>query len=233
MLRDYAKAVGISLDVVALEPPALFERLEACNYDAVYMRALMSDPIGLSLDYWLSSGDAHLWNMASKTPATEWEKEIDRLMTEQASTIEMARRKTIFNDVQRIFAENLPVLYFAAPRLYAHSVRLRRGAVGDAAAGAVERGLAERHGRSRRETLMARFLVRRVIFAVLLVFISSSAALFLTRAGARRSHDRAGAESVARGGGGGARFDLDRPALEQWGLWMSRAVRFDFGESLQ
>ena len=64
--------------------------------------------------------------MASKTPATEWEKEIDRLMTEQASTIEMARRKTIFNDVQRIFAENLPVLYFAAPRLYyAHSVRLR------------------------------------------------------------------------------------------------------------
>ena len=28
---------------------------------------------------------------------------------------------------------------------------------------------------------MARFLVRRVIFAVLLVFISSSAALFLTR----------------------------------------------------
>ena len=127
VLRDYAKAVGIALDVVALEPPALFERLESCNYDAVYMRALMSDPDpGLSLDYWLSSGDAHLWNLASKTPATEWEKDIDRLMTEQASTIEMARRKTIFNDVQRIFAENLPVLYFAAPRLYyAHSVRLR------------------------------------------------------------------------------------------------------------
>ena len=110
-----------------LEPPALFERLESCNYDAVYMRALMSDlDPGLSLDYWLSSGDAHLWNMASKTPATEWEKEIDRLMTEQARTIELARRKTIFNDVQRIFAENLPVLYFAAPRLYyGHSVRLR------------------------------------------------------------------------------------------------------------
>jgi peptide/nickel transport system substrate-binding protein len=127
VLRDYAKAVGIALDVVALEPPALFERLESCNYDAVYMRALMSDPDpGLSLDYWLSSGDAHLWNLASKTPATEWERDIDRLMTEQASTIELARRKTIFNDVQRIFAENLPVLYFAAPRLYyAHSVRLR------------------------------------------------------------------------------------------------------------
>jgi hypothetical protein len=45
---------------------------------------------------------------------------------QQASTIELAQRKTIFFDVQRIFAENLPVLYFAAPRLfYGHSVRLR------------------------------------------------------------------------------------------------------------
>lgn len=127
VVRDYAKAVGIALDVVALEAPALFARLESCDYDAVYMRALMSDlDPGLSLDYWLSSGDAHLWNLASKTPATAWEKEIDRLMTEQASTIALAQRKTIFNDVQRIFAENLPVVYFAAPRLfYGHSVRLR------------------------------------------------------------------------------------------------------------
>jgi peptide/nickel transport system substrate-binding protein len=127
VLRDYAKAVGIALDVVALEAPALFERVESCNYDAVYMRALMSDlDPGLSLDYWLSSGDAHLWNLASKAPATAWEKEIDRLMTEQASTLDVARRRTIFNDVQRIFAENVPVLYFAAPRLYyGHSVRLR------------------------------------------------------------------------------------------------------------
>ena len=127
VLRDYAKAVGIALDVVALEAPALFQRVESCNYDAVYMRTLMTDlDPGLSLDFWLSSGDAHLWNMASKAPATEWERDIDRLMMQQASTIELAQRKTIFNDVQRIFAENLPVLYFAAPRLfYGHSVRLR------------------------------------------------------------------------------------------------------------
>jgi peptide/nickel transport system substrate-binding protein len=127
VLRDYAKAVGVALDIVGLEAPALIQRVETCDYDAVYMRALMSDlDPGLSLDYWLSSGGAHLWNLSSKTPATGWEREIDRLMTEQASTLDAARRKTIFNDVQRIFAENVPVLYFAAPRLYyGHSVRLR------------------------------------------------------------------------------------------------------------
>jgi len=82
------------------------------------------DP-GLSLDFWLSSGDGHFWNISQKTPATEWEKEIDRLMTEQANTTNQERRKTLFNDVQRIFAENVPVLYFAAPRLfYGYSTRL-------------------------------------------------------------------------------------------------------------
>ncbi len=127
VLRDYAKAVGIALDVVGMEVAALIARVTKCDYDAVYMRALMTDlDPGLSLDFWLSSGDAHIWNMSSKTPATEWEKEIDRLMIEQASTIELSRRKTIFNDVQRIFAENVPALYFVAPRLYyAHSARLR------------------------------------------------------------------------------------------------------------
>jgi peptide/nickel transport system substrate-binding protein len=64
--------------------------------------------------------------MNQKAPATEWEKEIDRLITEQASITDPERRTMLFNDVQRIFAENVPVLYFVAPRLYyAHSTRLR------------------------------------------------------------------------------------------------------------
>ena len=125
-LRAYAMAVGIALDIVPLEAVAVFERLESCNYDAIYMRPLMSDlDPGSTLDFWLSSGDAHLWNTAQKTPATEWEKEIDRLMTEQSTTLDPERRKALFNDVQRIFAENVPVLYFAVPRLfYGHSTRL-------------------------------------------------------------------------------------------------------------
>ena len=81
---------------------------------------------------------------------------------------------------------------------------------------------------------MARFLVRRVIFAILLVFISSSAALFLTRLAPGDLTIALGpSPSRAEVAAARARFDLDRPALEQWGLWISRAARFDFGESLQ
>jgi ABC-type transport system substrate-binding protein len=46
-------------------------------------------------------------------------------MTRQSATIDMDERRRLFNEVQRIFAENLPILYFAAPRVYvAASARL-------------------------------------------------------------------------------------------------------------
>jgi peptide/nickel transport system substrate-binding protein len=90
------------------------------------MRALMTDldPAG-NLDFWLSSGSTHFWNIGQKMPATQWERRIDTLMDEQAATLDVEKRRAIFNDVQRIFAENLPALQFAAPRLYyGHSRRL-------------------------------------------------------------------------------------------------------------
>jgi peptide/nickel transport system substrate-binding protein len=47
------------------------------------------------------------------------------LMAEQASTTDQEKRKLIFNEVQKTLAENLPVLYFVAPRLYyAHNARV-------------------------------------------------------------------------------------------------------------
>ena len=82
------------------------------------------DPAG-NLDYWVSSGEGHPWNIASKMPATEWEARIDTLMNEQAATTDSSKRHALFNEVQRITADNAPILYFAAPRLYAaHSTRV-------------------------------------------------------------------------------------------------------------
>ena len=125
-LRESAARVGIALDIAPLENSALIERLLACNYDAIYYRPLATDldPAG-NPDFWLSSGGAHLWNMNQRAPMTDWERRIDTLMLEQAATTDPDRRIELFRDVQRIFAENLPVLYFAAPRLYyAHSARV-------------------------------------------------------------------------------------------------------------
>jgi len=126
VLRDEVAKVGIAFDIAPLEFGAMIERINSCNYDAIYMRPLFTDldPAG-NLDFWLSSGGTHLWNMTQRAPATEWERRIDTIMLEQAATLDPERRRALLNDAQRILAENLPVLYFAAPRMYgAHSARL-------------------------------------------------------------------------------------------------------------
>jgi peptide/nickel transport system substrate-binding protein len=126
LLKERAAMIGVVLDIVPLDVSAMIQRMLASDYDAIYMRVLQSDlDPAANLDLWLSSGQSHFWNLAQKTPATDWERRIDALMLEQASTVDPTRRRALFNDVQRIFAENLPVLYFAAPRLfYAHSTRV-------------------------------------------------------------------------------------------------------------
>lgn len=79
---------------------------------------------------------------------------------------------------------------------------------------------------------MIRFLLRRVAFAVLLVFVVASAALWLTRLAPGDLTAQLGfgvpAEEIARAR---ARYGLDRGVAEQWVLWMGRAARLDFGES--
>ena len=127
VLRDALKEAGVALDIAPLEFGAMLKRLLACDYDAIYMRPLFTDldPAG-NMDFWLSSGSSHFWNPEQKSPATDWERRIDTLMLEQASSTDPARRKQQFEVVQKIFAENLPALYFAAPRMYyAYSARLQ------------------------------------------------------------------------------------------------------------
>ncbi len=78
---------------------------------------------------------------------------------------------------------------------------------------------------------MIRYVTRRLLFALLLVLLVSSSALWLTRLAPgdlTTQNPFAPAEEVARLR---ARYDLDRGVVEQWALWLSRAVRFDFGES--
>ena len=126
VVRNELARVGIALEIAPLELGALVKRLQACDYDAMYYRPVMTDldPAG-NLDFWLSSGPSHFWNMSQKAPATDWERRMDTLMLEQAAETDPARREIQFRVVQRILAENLPVLHFAAPRMYyAHSARL-------------------------------------------------------------------------------------------------------------
>jgi peptide/nickel transport system substrate-binding protein len=71
----------------------------------------------LNSELWVSSGAYHFWNPAQKTPATEWEARVDALMREQATARNLADRQRAFAEVQRILGEELPSIYFVAPRV--------------------------------------------------------------------------------------------------------------------
>ena len=119
ILRDELKPVGIAVDVVLLEQGALIQRMLKGDFESIYFVVTQTnlDP-AMNSDFWLSSGSAHLWNIGQPKPATDWEKEIDDLMGVVMSSVDQTERKRAFNDIQKIFADNLPVLYFVAPRLY-------------------------------------------------------------------------------------------------------------------
>ena len=119
VLREELRPLGIAVDVVALEQGALTERMVKGDFEAIsfFFSSSNLDP-AMNPDFWLSSGSAHIWNIGQATPATEWEKQIDDLMQKMMSGTDQAERKQVFDQVQKIFAENLPVIYFVAPRMY-------------------------------------------------------------------------------------------------------------------
>jgi peptide/nickel transport system substrate-binding protein len=119
VLRDDFRQVGVAVDIVPLETGAVRSRVVAGDFESALIQytATDMDP-GISKDFWLSSGGAHFWHIGQKTPATEWERQIDDLMNRQTTTADEAERRQLFNEVQRVFAEHLPVLNFAAPRVY-------------------------------------------------------------------------------------------------------------------
>jgi ABC-type transport system substrate-binding protein len=53
-----------------------------------------------------------MWNLEEKAPVTDWERRIDELMARQIATLDEAERKTIYNEVQKIFYEHQPIVYF-------------------------------------------------------------------------------------------------------------------------
>ncbi len=113
MIQQDLSQIGITMKVVTLDFPSLIERItRTFDYEACLLGLVNTDldPNG-QLTVWLSSGENHQWNPNQKTPATAWEAEIDKLMREQAALPGEKLRKSKFDRVQQIVAEQQPFIY--------------------------------------------------------------------------------------------------------------------------
>ena len=151
----------------------------------------------MNLDFWLSSGNSHFWNPGQAKPATAWEARIDELTRQQVQAHDPAERQRLFLEVQRVFGQEVPALYFVAPKVtIALSPRVRNVTPApQIATAAVERRHARGLGaaspavtapsRAAETTVvtphLASFILRRAAAAVLLVLVVSSAAVVLAR----------------------------------------------------
>jgi peptide/nickel transport system substrate-binding protein len=118
VLQEQLRQVGLAVDVVMLDGNALGQRWSQGDYDSIYfgVQSSATDP-ALNPQFWLSSGNFHFWNPGQATPSTEWERQIDDLMRRQTAAPQLAERQRLFADVQRILADEVPAIYFAAPKV--------------------------------------------------------------------------------------------------------------------
>jgi len=78
------------------------------------------------MNVWLSGGAMHLWHPEQKQPATAWEAELDKLMHQQAEELDPRKRKRLYDRVQEIEEEQLPIICLASPHvLVAANSRVR------------------------------------------------------------------------------------------------------------
>ena len=119
VIQDDLKNVGMQVSIVALEFRSFVQRvMETHNYEIAVMGFASgdTDPNG-EMNFWLSSGSNHLWNLGQKKPATDWEAEIDGLMEKQLTARNPKARKKLYDRVQQIVAEQLPIVVIASPHI--------------------------------------------------------------------------------------------------------------------
>jgi peptide/nickel transport system substrate-binding protein len=119
MIQADLKQLGIRVQVVPLEFRAVLDRIfQTHDYEAVVLALGGGDVDPNSqMNVWLSSGSDHLWNIGQPHPATPWEAEIDQLMEKQLSTVKPDVRKHLYDRVQEIFVENVPLICLVSPNI--------------------------------------------------------------------------------------------------------------------
>ena len=111
--------LGIDVQLKLVEFQALLDRLfNSYDYEACLLGLGGGDvdPNGM-MNVLQSSGRLHLWNPGQREPVAPWEADLDRLMARQAASLEPAERKAIYDRVQELVAEHLPLIPLVSPNV--------------------------------------------------------------------------------------------------------------------
>ena len=119
LIQHDLQELGISVRVAALEFRSLLDRItNTWDYDACLLGLVSGDvDPGGEMNVWLSGGGTHLWKMDESKPATAWQAEIDHLMRDQLTSTSQAQRKRLYNRVQQLVIDHLPIISLVSPNI--------------------------------------------------------------------------------------------------------------------
>ncbi|MGA2242408.1 MAG: ABC transporter substrate-binding protein [Verrucomicrobiota bacterium] len=121
LLQADLQKLGFKVVLQPIEFNTLIHKIDGTyDYDCVLM-GLFGDGTDPSFtsNVVRSDGFTHHWFPRQKHPSTDWEGRLDYLMNAQNKTLDFKERKKDFDEVQRITAEQQPLIFTVTPYYYA------------------------------------------------------------------------------------------------------------------
>lgn len=119
IIQQDLKDIGITVQVAPMEFRAMLDRIfQSHDYEAAVL-ALGGGDVDPNpqMNVWVEDGSNHMWDLGETKPATPWEAEIDQLMKKQLSTLKVSDRKKLYDRVQQLVADNMPLICLASPNI--------------------------------------------------------------------------------------------------------------------
>ncbi len=119
LIQQDLKELGIDLALDPLDFHTFLDRIfSSYQYEAAIMALAGGDADPNSeLNLLTSSGGTHVWNLQPSKVQPAWQLEIDRLMQAQMSAPNYQERKRIYDGVQQIIWQNVPVIFLVSPNI--------------------------------------------------------------------------------------------------------------------
>ncbi|MCW8965558.1 MAG: ABC transporter substrate-binding protein, partial [Candidatus Pacearchaeota archaeon] len=117
IIRKDLETLGCKVHFQQLEFNSLIQKVDnpPFEWDAVLLGLTGGVEPHFGKNVWHSSGTLHMWYPRQKKPATPWEAEIDSLFDLGVKIVDTEKRKEIYDQWQKVVAEQLPMIYTVLP----------------------------------------------------------------------------------------------------------------------
>jgi peptide/nickel transport system substrate-binding protein len=111
IFKQDLESLGIKVNYRPLEFTTLVDKLDSSfDWDCVLIGFTGVIEPNDGANFYRSSGNLHIWNPNQPTPATPWEAEIDTLLDEGASEMDITKRPPYYWKIQQILHDQLPII---------------------------------------------------------------------------------------------------------------------------